>query len=767
MTSKNSRSKGLLLAAAAVLFIAPPAGAQDEKETAEDREDVRVLNRISITGSARNIEEIPGSAHAIEFEELDQHSYANIHRILRSIPGVNLHEEGGFGLFPHIGLRGTRLERSSRITLMEDGVLIAPAPYAAPSAYYFPQAGRMHRVEVRKGSAAIQYGPYTTGGAVNLISTPIPDQFSGRLSALFGEDDARRIHAYAGGTEGQWGWLVEGYSSASDGFKRLDPVPTTGGPNAPQADTGFDAESFVAKLRWASQGSGPYQELQLKLETTELTADETYLGLTLEDFGADPFRRYRGSQLDEINTDHDLVQLTHYIEPSARTSITTTVYNIEFARNWYKLHGVQNEAGGSFGGISGILANPGEKANAMAWIRGGNADDLLGNVRANNREYYSRGIQSSLTWGLAAGNTEHELAVGVRYHEDEEDRLQWQDSFRMVNGNMVLVRPGDEQGAEGNAETGIPGSTTNRVTAAEALAISVRDTIRFGNWTLTPGVRFEDIEVTRIDYFEGDDPNRNAPRRERSNSTNVTLPGLGVTYRLADGWTLLAGVHRGFAPTGLNTEEKSWNYEAGARFRRNGIQAAVVAFHTAYDNIVGVCTAVSGGGCEIGEEFDGGEVDVNGLEAEFRYDFGHSNGWDFGLPVAVAYTYTDSEFKESFVSGFGEWGEVFRGDELPQIPAHQVNVSVGLVWNRAALYLDANRVSETRSVAGSGPIPEAERIDERTLIDISAEYRVHPNARLFASVENVGDETYLAAVRPAGYRPGKPRTGWLGIKFDF
>ena len=84
---------------------------------------------IALAGGASDASEIPGSMQRLSSKTLRQMSYSDPIRTLHALAGVNLVAEDGFGLRPNVGMRGSGTERSSRITLMEDGVLLAPAPY--------------------------------------------------------------------------------------------------------------------------------------------------------------------------------------------------------------------------------------------------------------------------------------------------------------------------------------------------------------------------------------------------------------------------------------------------------------------------------------------------------------------------------------------------------------------------------------------------------------------------------------------------------------
>ena len=484
----------------------------------------REIEQLTIIGTRQDRSTVPGAVHVLNAAQLQRFNYTDIHSILRGLPGLHLQEEEGYGLRPNIGIRGSGAERSARITLMEDGVLIAPAPYAAPAAYYFPTSGRLAGVEVLKGPAAITAGPYTVGGAVNLLTTPIPAESSGMVRAELAEAVTWRTHAWYGGVGESWAGLVETHQYFSDGFKDIDAVRTT---------TGFDKSDYMARLRW--QGDHPAGTWQLKLQSSREASNQSYLGLTDAHFRADPERRYAASQLDNFDADHQQLALRWNTTTAAGSEFSVTAYHHEFERSWYKTEGycdvdpMDNSLSCADRGWTHVI----NAVNAIAamnvavpplvgsldtdGLQALLAGDTPGNgvirVRDNAREYFSQGMQMRLHTFFATGLWWHHLQVGMRLHRDAEDRLQPEHYYALSNGQMTL-RPE------------LTRTTSNRIQQATAQAVYLRDELRWGDWMFIPGLRYERIQQWRMNW--GGTPQRDAAPGLRSNTSSVWLPGFGI-----------------------------------------------------------------------------------------------------------------------------------------------------------------------------------------------------------------------------------------------
>ena len=731
----------------AELAASEPTGAANKKstpavQTPAAQTPQTVFEQLTITGGPDGVSEVPGSATYLSQKTLEEQSYGDIHRLLRQVPGLNIQEEEGYGLRPNIGMRGTGVERSDKITIMEDGVLIAPAPYAAPAAYYFPSVGRMESVEVRKGSTSIRQGPYTTGGALNLISSSIPTQLGGRLNIALGEDGTRRGHLLAGDSRLRFGWMLETFQQTTDGFKKLD-----GG-----GKTGFELQDYLGKIRWNTASESSMQQmLELKLGHTTQSGEETYLGLTEQDFRLTPYRRYAASQMDLIDTDHQQIQIRHLIAPSASWDVTTSIYRNDFFRNWAKLDSVRGVS------IAAVLSSP-EQYNSQLDVLRGDAEDA-GNltIRNNRRDYFAQGIQTVLTSRVTSGRISHGLEAGIRLHEDSEDRFQEDDKYAMAGGYMRLFKKG------------APGTNANRITDAEAVAFFVQDQMNFGRWTITPGVRIESIDFEVRDYGRNDPDRSGSTLSTRRNSVDEVVPGLGVAFAAGPSLSLFGGVHKGFAPpgAGANAEtraEESVNYEAGLRWLGKPMNAEVIAFFNDYDNLLGRDTLATGG-TGSGDLFNGGKVEVLGLEAALDRSLTRGS---IRIPLRLAYTWTQARFLNSFESTFADWAPRVRaGDELPYIPEYQITLNAGFERGAFHTYVQFASVSATRTTPGRGSIPENSGADAFVTADLTAGYELIENLELFVQGRNLTDETYVVARRPAGLRPGLPRTFLTGLNWNF
>jgi Fe(3+) dicitrate transport protein len=713
-------------------------------------EDPVELQQIYITGGQDEIRTLPGSATLIDQVSLEQFEYTDIHRILNEVPGINIQEEDGYGLRPNIGMRGSSAERSKKITIMEDGILSGPAPYSAPAAYYFPNVSRMSAVEVFKGPSAIQYGPATVAGALNLVSRAMPYAAQGEVDAQIGSYDYRRLNAHYGEQVGKFGYLVEALHVSTTGFKELD----DGG------DTGFERNDFNFKTSYDLNGEYR-QHITLKLGYADENSDETYVGLTKADLDADPFRRYAASNLDHMQWEHTQFQVTHVFEPTLTSQVTTDVYRNDFSRDWFK---VNSFADGT--SVEDVLKNPTDSSNITKYkILTGESNTTSGDtseallIGNNGRDFVSQGIQSRLNMSAFVFGLSHEVEVGVRLHMDEIKRNHTAQQYDMTDNGLQVSDGSTLDAAKQN------------IGEATALAVYIKDDITIDTSTMSLGLRAETINTTLTDTKEGTTAD---PTGDPIDSTeSVLVPGAGIFTQLSDNFGVLAGVHKGYVASApgqvsvINPEE-SVNYEFGFRLSgKNNVE--VIGFINDYSNLKGNCSASNSCPDESqGLEINGGEVLVYGLESNWKTDYEIQN---YKMPFNLTYTYTNTEFNNSFQDDAGIFttagATVNEGDELPYVPAHRLNVKTGFHAQQWQLNVSALYQGEMRDKAGQGSITEADKIDAYVVLDLAVNYQVQPALAVYGTVDNVLGNEYTVAAQPMGYRPGKPRTVQLGVKYTF
>ena len=702
-----------------------------------------VVETQSLVGNSNQLIKTPGSVSFISPKQMEQFNYTDINRALRTIPGVYLQEEDGFGLRPNIGLRGTGVERSSKITIMEDGVLMAPGPYSSPAAYFFPTAGRMESIEVMKGSSQISFGPQSTGGAINLVSTQLPAEKKAQINLIGGSFNTRNLHAYYGENFGQVAFLVETFQLSSDGFKTL--------PN--NQNTGFNKQDYVGKLRFNSKATAKiYQSLTLKGSLVYENSNETYLGLTDDDFKASPFSRYSASANDNMDANQSSFSATHFISFSENIEMVTTAYRTNFSRNWYKLDAALDSTGNKVG-ISSILDNP--QSSYLFNVINGSLNSTWGalRMRANNRDYYSEGIQTRLNIEKNFYNLKNKISIGGRIHRDAMDRFQWEDDYDMLNNQLSLVKIGE------------PGTQSNLIESANAVSAFGEYSAELGSFVLKTGVRMENINYTKKDFGKNDVIRNETNLVTFKNHVNQIIPGASIMYNLNPKNIIFTGVHKGFSPPGSqpNTEaENSINYELGYRYKGILGNLQLVGFYNDYNNLLGADLSVSGG-TGTNNLFNAGEALTQGIEFEYANQFFINESWS--IPFQTSYAFIHATFKNSFNSSFEPWATVVSGDLMPYIPQHTANVTTGIQNHYFNIIGQMSYTSSINTIASNKQLNNQNAVKGFAVCDLSSEIFVSNQAKIFIGLNNIFKNTYAVARRPFGLRPGMPRSLRLGFKW--
>ena len=670
-------------------------------------DSIEVVGDWLVGADPQEQQDFAGARSYVEATEIKASGASNLKDSFRRVPGVQAPvpvETDGSNASLSVGIRGLKSRFTSTSTVLLDGVPLAQAPYGQPQLSMAPVAlNNLSAIDVVKGGASVRYGPQNVGGVINFVTKPIPEEMETELSL--------RTEGIASGGRSNSRQItnatVGGYITDSTGIQ-LSYSGSHGEGFRDHSDESIDDVMLKAES-WLDDK----QLLSGHLHYFNADADIPG-GLTPEQYADDPFQsRYPANQFNGWRKEAAL-KYSNFIDSDRQLEVQT------FYTNTFREYGLQ--------------FNPDIRTRYDEWPR----------------EYKVFGIEPRYSQLFRLDNSEHEISVGYRFvHEEAElKRFRWNNFTDASNPKTVTpqVRNVDEA-------------------STRAHAIYLDDRISIGNWTITPGIRFEHVEVERESIIRRD----NANGFVNEESFTEWLPSISASYALTPAWTLFSSFNTSFgtvqhlqlsdiADNELEPEI-AHTIELGARYQHNGLKAEATLFNIDFSNKIEFDD-------DLAYALNRGETHHYGLELSAEYEFQNS-----GLSLYGNYAWTKAEF---------ETGD-FAGNELPYYSNHIANVGLNYdlqPWTfnlngyaQSGQYTDnANTEDLTVSSGGlySGKTPGFAYWN----MSLSRELQLGAaETTLTAGINNLFDQRYysLSGVNPysAGIQVGQPRSAYLEARVRF
>ncbi|MCW5624341.1 MAG: TonB-dependent receptor plug domain-containing protein, partial [Burkholderiales bacterium] len=437
------------------------------------------------------LESVPGSFDIVDRKDLESREPVSIKEALDGVAGINIVDEDSMGLGLNIGVRGLDPRRTSRTLLLEDGMPLFLGPYGDPSAHYSTPLDRVQRIEVVKGSGQILYGPQTVGGMINFVTRPVPrDGVRGSLSGAVGNQGFRSAYANVGYGNERAGFMIDALQKKGDGVRD---------------NHDFDVRDLALKARFTLTDT---QELLGKISRYEEDSHISETGLGAVEYAENKYQAPTGRQ-DRFLHERTAVQLQHIWRPNDGTKLATQLYHVASERSSFRQI---NEPGGN-NGRSELERCPGGVDNANL------SNGVLCGGRWRPREFQYTGFEPRLDFQHGLFGLRNDAVVGFRYHVEEQTREQYR-------GDTAAFQ--DEGFAKSNV---LPRERI--LIDVQAMSYYAQNTFHVGDWSISPGVRIEDLRTdTTVYRADG-----NAGYAHLKNDRTVVLPGLGVAWNGIDSTT--------------------------------------------------------------------------------------------------------------------------------------------------------------------------------------------------------------------------------------
>lgn len=696
-------------------------------QEASKNEESTTLEAITITGNwldQPNEEKVlkhPGARTIVDRKQFEESGASNIRDVLKQVPGVQVQDSNGTGgsdVSLNIGVRGLTSRLSPRSTVLMDGIPLAYAPYGQPQLSLFPLLlGNVEAVDVVRGAGSVRYGPQNVGGIINFVTRPIPDDFTAVLSS------GAEIAGNNGNVKATPSFLLGGTND--DGLGAALLYSGLHGEGYRDSNDRTDIDDLILK--------GAYE-----LSDTDKLAIQFHHyegegrmpgGLTTEEYAEDPYQSTR--RYDDFSGRRNDISL-RYTHDDGDNNFELLTYYVDSFRGSH----VEQQGTGASAGLYRLTSAP--------------------------RDYNYFGIEPRYSRLFELGGIDQEVTVGYRFLREESSEVAARTAFYDRASGI------DPRGLASPTYQTSDGGTI-------AHAFYIDDKVEIGNWTITPGVRYEIISTHNdvTNFSGGKVTSALYPEIDASEA----LPTLSVAYQVNDSWTVFANAGVSFGPQqysqlastteGLHPE-KATTYEIGTHYEGDSWSAELTAFNIDFDKELYLGRTIVGEGIWT----DLGATLHRGVEFAGRYDLGSLAPVLDGLSLSATYTYTEATYQAG----------PFNGRDLPFYSRHVGSVGARYQYEDWVFNADVFAQSKQHSpgtaaegatyVTDEDPTGRLGDIPGYATVNLRIAYQPQDNKNapvLAFGVKNLFDKEYFtrSTDNNGGKFVGQPRTFFVNASVTF
>ncbi|TVR90249.1 MAG: TonB-dependent receptor [Saprospirales bacterium] len=641
-------------------------------------------------------------------------------QVFSKIPGAFVYDMDGAGNQVNLSLRGLDAHRSWEFSVRQNNIITNTDIYGYPASHYSAPMEAIDRVEIIRGTGALQYGQQF-GGMVNYITkSPDPSKpISFESITTAGSNGLLSSYNAIGGKLGYITYYAYYQRRVSDGYRD---------------NSSSDSEAQLISVKY----DFPDIDLSVKAELSRSTYLYQIPGpLNDEMFEDNPRQSTRFR--DFYSPDIVIPSLSIEWNPGENTRLNLV-------------------ASGVFGDRSSVR-------------RGGNSltldaiDPETNDFRPRDvaiHDYYSRTAELRLLHHYKLGEFKNDLSISLRYFNNKNIRRQ-----RGVSTTGV------------DFDLSVPGEFGRDLKLlSESAAVTVENQFWLSEkMSISPGLRFEygASDLTgRIDYIEEGEVPLEIPYEF------LTL-GIHGQYFLSNGGRVFAGVSQANRPVLFQDLipgdpfsriardlEHSLGYNAELGFENHSnhqIQYSLTFFRTYIGDRIGTLVETIGDDTYLTNSNIGNSM-TDGVELFVNYVISDSDKLKWSVYNASSWMngrYTSGEISKD------EENISIKDNKIESVPEWIVRSGTSLELMNFSVLLQHQYVGSTYAdplnTAQPTPSGSVGLVPSYQVWDLSASYRLTRQFEARVSVNNVLDEQYFTK-RPTMY-PGPGVWPSDGRSFSF